>query len=654
MSQIFSITEVPACSTSTAHLQPDPGVMAPSFRSWTALNEAERLGCIKENRLQIRYNDMAAWEADGCLADQWNETIFDCVLSIMNNAALNRRSGFRRSSDRLSPKLRMLSHSGRREDAVPFLILTGEGASSDTMLRILKENRTMKRYGFRFAADKRKIDLTGGELEEGPKDDSSKPSSIVQPVTKQRVQRPQASSRTVDEDHPERDLRYEHPRTLEHRAGIVHYEDRVTSSDQDDTQALSSPRSPYSILSSPPIHHPFYILSPGRPSRFTAESHRSRASELDFQPNPSLVTLPRISNTVNRTVPPPPPSPNATSACGVSIRVLVSGDEFSNTNTGRLATIGGVFRLRVRSGGPSRYFALTVAHIFEDPSTATYASSESSETPTPRGSSGEDESSSLSNHGDDLNSATPSHVRLPREYSVFNANTLERIGCAFTQEQINEFSIERLYNPSLDWALVELTDRKLKLPNTYHFDSNIFSPKIVAERTKPPSGDVLILSNTERPLRCRSIGTRSAINPEWADGFVEAWTIDCKSGKYGRKGVKSSFCELHADSIEFGSCGSWVVNPVTSRVLGILVAHTEDEPLTYMLPAHKIFADIEGRWKVNLDKINNAAVDLEKSRNISISSYRYDKPSVQHGDYQIVQDLSIGVSIYPGLLMPLN
>jgi hypothetical protein len=46
------------------------------------------------------------------------------------------------------------------------------------------------------------------------------------------------------------------------------------------------------------------------------------------------------------------------------------------------------------------------------------------------------------------------------------------------------------------------------------------------------------------------------------------------------------------------------VDPVTEVILGIVVACSEDQSLTWMLPADPIFADIERRWAVELTTKN--------------------------------------------------
>jgi len=45
-----------------------------------------------------------------------------------------------------------------------------------------------------------------------------------------------------------------------------------------------------------------------------------------------------------------------------------------------------------------------------------------------------------------------------------------------------------------------------------------------------------------------------------------------------------------------GLCGAWVVDADTNIVVGIVVAHSKTSPMTWMLPAHAIFADIKHRW----------------------------------------------------------
>lgn len=50
------------------------------------------------------------------------------------------------------------------------------------------------------------------------------------------------------------------------------------------------------------------------------------------------------------------------------------------------------------------------------------------------------------------------------------------------------------------------------------------------------------------------------------------------------------------DSIVPGDCGAWVVNAVTGNIYGHIVAGDPMTGMAYIIPAHKVFADIERRY----------------------------------------------------------
>ncbi|KAK5051333.1 hypothetical protein LTR84_002985 [Exophiala bonariae] len=265
------------------------------------------------------------------------------------------------------------------------------------------------------------------------------------------------------------------------------------------------------------------------------------------------------------------------SACGMQISVRPVATEASGG--GRLATIGGVLELR-----PNRYFGLTSAHIFAEPNvTDEYSENDSENSDQEFGFIGDGHSREAPKEHYIFKSASEKQDGNWEEFDQHRTSLdspTRQIGTAFSPAQQSEFSIDMLYNATLDWALVEITDPGIQFKNFYEASDKIVRPRPDPRRTKPFKGDVFVLSDALAPQKCRSSGSRSAISVDWGDGFVEVWRIECKS--------------------DFGSCGSWVVDPVDEIVLGILVAHSEDQSLSWMLPAGPIFADIESRWGVDL------------------------------------------------------
>ena len=53
-----------------------------------------------------------------------------------------------------------------------------------------------------------------------------------------------------------------------------------------------------------------------------------------------------------------------------------------------------------------------------------------------------------------------------------------------------------------------------------------------------------------------------------------------------------------------GSCGTWVVDPSTEVVIGIVAASSDELSLTWMVPAYPVFEDIGKRWNVHLTTEN--------------------------------------------------
>lgn len=463
------------------------------FKSWLELSSEEKLLCVKEGPLNSRYNNMATWEATGCLEEKWNETIFDLVLSIMNNACTP-RSGSRGRSGRISPILRMLSSTGQREDAVPYLILLHSNQTkAKEMLKHLRSDRALQRYGFCFTAQKSNITISGSDSES-----SSGISVRVSGIKRDRAGGPVKQDRSSQTSI--------HNQTISHSPPVDNdvFEPRVTNTTRSRSPRASSESGYHDgTLHSPTMEESGYVY------QFT--DYRKRPASAYLSSTSPIHGIYGIDN----------------SACGMSISVRPVD---KGSDSYRLATVGGVFELR-----PNRFFALTSAHIFTETTVVDGSSDGEFDVASPRGSSGDDESSLKSKGGrSSSSSSAQGNGQTPEEYEVIAdaSSRSKTIGAAFSPKQLSEFSANMLYNPALDWALIEITDPQLQSGNSFRYMGTTIRPRPGARRTKPPSGDVLVLSGDGSWLKCRSIGTKSAINPEWADGFIEAWTIEHKSRKW--------------------------------------------------------------------------------------------------------------------------
>jgi len=466
------------------------------FKRWSDLSDEEKLGCIKEGPPSNRFNNMSAWEpeADGCLEETWNETIYDLVINDMNKAY--------KSSEKVFPILRLLSPTGMRKDASPCLILVYPTKKPKQIISLLNDNRAFQRYEIRVTAEKSRVRFTGGS--ESPK---------VDPENRHRISRPSPStsprtrhddlSRTTDDLE---DLRY-----ISFRSAFRRNESSIT-------QYQSSDRGSYG---STQLHIGSQHDETGRGYfDYTVSKESGYAKQSSVSWPIRNMSIPGLPHTANN------------SACGISISVRPS--TANGLDPYRVATVGGIFELR-----PHRFFALTAAHIFTGSaivgeSSQEESSDEESDVASPRGSPGDDQTSNTGRSSSSSSPRAQANGQIPEEHIVFagTSGNGTKIGVAFSTRQLKEFSADYLYNLTLDWALFEITNSEMLSTRTSQTSGRTIKPRAGPQRTKPPSGDVLVLSHDQDPQRCRSIGAKSAINPDWAGGFIEAWTITRKSGRY--------------------------------------------------------------------------------------------------------------------------
>ncbi|KAI1608845.1 hypothetical protein EDD36DRAFT_423174 [Exophiala viscosa] len=257
-----------------------------------------------------------------------------------------------------------------------------------------------------------------------------------------------------------------------------------------------------------------------------------------------------------------------------------------NLSSSRLTTLGGVLNM-----GPKAHYAMTCAHVFHD-----FGNDQDDS---------DEDTSSSDGEIDDAEGSVASSEKLshqsgdeaPTMHSVFSpaqdvplgANGLaewwvndpistgRHIANAFARQPGSVFPQNLLYNTKLDWALLEITDPRLWTDNRFQTAGSQIQPRLEISTRPPPSGELIILSKLLGQLKVRSLGTKSAMNLPWAQGFVEVWAVECTSGP--------------------GLCGAWVIEPDTNILVGIVVAHSKTSPLTWLLPASAIFAEIQHRWE---------------------------------------------------------
>ncbi|KAK4948760.1 hypothetical protein LTR10_012765 [Elasticomyces elasticus] len=301
--------------------------------------------------------------------------------------------------------------------------------------------------------------------------------------------------------------------------------------------------------------------------------------------------------------------------------LVCPANEISSTN-GRLATVGGVLKL-----GPNAHYAMTCAHVFHDFGSASDVSDEDivtsdSDTDDTDGSIASPTAFSQDQSSDEgpvmhavFRPLPPKSSDVDRFSQWLETDSVHRarhIGNAFTRSPISPVPQELLFNAKLDWALVEVTDPRLWT------DASHSLPCVSTSTMQPPKGNVIILWESQQ--EARSFGTKSALDFPWMKGFVEVWAIEGRSGP--------------------GACGAWVVEQDSGSVAGIVVAHSKAMSLTWMLPAHEIFADIKSRWELHGFSVEQSLSHACHSEQSTTGTFV--SGSKEHGQIQHPEAMSLG------------
>ena len=127
------------------------------FRSWSELDRAEQLACISTRPCLNNYGDLAAWNAVGCLVQKWNNSICTHIKGILNHEENQKEVRGRRLSNTKkylpSPILVMLSLTGVREDAVPYIVLMHQKLKvAKKAATLLQDDRLVAAFDFCFLA----------------------------------------------------------------------------------------------------------------------------------------------------------------------------------------------------------------------------------------------------------------------------------------------------------------------------------------------------------------------------------------------------------------------------------------------------------------------------------------------------------------------
>jgi hypothetical protein len=181
-----------------------------------------------------------------------------------------------------------------------------------------------------------------------------------------------------------------------------------------------------------------------------------------------------------------------------------------------------------------------------------------------------------------------------------------------------------------DWALVELGDA------TFHCANEVALPQVPQRHPKhlflerisvsPPSGEVLGV--TRRGI-VKGFATGSACSIKLSNSslYREVWSVQLEN----THGLSYSFALLRmlatdtGIKLEVGDSGSWVIDPMSGDVHGVIIAGSRYLREVYIIPTAEIFKDI-GR---KLQAVNVALPTMEGTLHLAS----------RHGNYSLVQRL---------------
>ncbi|EXJ88149.1 hypothetical protein A1O1_05077 [Capronia coronata CBS 617.96] len=281
------------------------------------------------------------------------------------------------------------------------------------------------------------------------------------------------------------------------------------------------------------------------------------------------------------------PAWNIDSVCGK--HVLACRPPIDSQTQGIRATLGGVLKF-----GPESYYGLTSAHVFFnlfDRRKQTTSSKEDIGIGHSLSDARQFQSAAGAGNRPHPSNITPeapaSHAMfsIHQEDEVYDLENRHLVLKASDQHIGNVFHRDstvidptRLYNPSLDWTLFEITNPRLWRSNiTRLSESTSFIPRPGYNKKQAPGGNLIVLSGPGGPEAGVGLGMKSNICLPWSGKFVQAWLLDCELG--------------------VGSCGSWVIEPDSAVICGVIVAGSPETGLSWMLPADPIFKDILEKWE---------------------------------------------------------
>jgi hypothetical protein len=96
--------------------------------------------------------------------------------------------------------------------------------------------------------------------------------------------------------------------------------------------------------------------------------------------------------------------------------------------------------------------------------------------------------------------------------------------------ELHELPYPRFMSIESDWALIELQDPRLMLPNTVTIDSKAAIVNSVARKDDPPKGKVFVAAGREKDRHGHGHGSTIGLALPGAGKLHSVWAIDYKCG----------------------------------------------------------------------------------------------------------------------------
>ncbi|KAJ6261745.1 hypothetical protein Dda_2544 [Drechslerella dactyloides] len=295
--------------------------------------------------------------------------------------------------------------------------------------------------------------------------------------------------------------------------------------------------------------------------------------------------------------------------CGIRLEVKLE----PNSRTTTSGTLGGIVSV------DNKLYGLTVGHIFR-PREDNYDDDDD-------GNDGNDYDNDDDDDGIDGNDKIEEDIdQDDKEYNESDRGKTEaddgdveienyddninEVGTGINEEESGNSSQGlraegRHYNMSLDWALVDLPDLGEDAStwddlNLVQTTSGDFRPMLVIAE-EPAFGRMVVLATPSSTYGLRGffIGSEAIIKiPAYSVPYA-VWVLRMESPWL----------------IQKGDCGSWAFDAFTGSLLGILVAGCPDLLEAYILPAFRVFSDIEEQLRLPVRLPNGYSVsDNDQSK----------------------------------------